>query len=35
MATGHDTHKLGSNHQMIITAKYLSHHFIGYGENAI
>ena len=23
------------NHQMIITAKYGSHHFKGYGENAI
>ena len=23
------------NHQMIITAKYGSHHFTGYGENAI
>ena len=29
------THKLGDNHQMIITAKYSSHHFTVCGENAI
>ena len=23
------------NHQMIMTAKYGSHHFTGYGENAV
>ena len=35
MAIGHKTHTLVDNHQMIITAKYGSHHFTGYGENAI
>ena len=33
MAAGHKTHKMGR--QMIVTAKYGSHHFSGYGENAI
>ena len=31
----HKTHKLVDNHQMIITAKYGSHRFICYEENAI
>ena len=35
MATGYETHKPGRQHQMIITAKYDSHHFTGYVENAI
>ena len=36
--TGHQTHKLdrlSSYDVMIITAKYASHHFSGYGQNAI
>ena len=33
MVTYYKIHKL-DNHQMIITAKYGSHHFTGYGENA-
>ena len=34
LATGKHIHKV-NNYQMIITAKYDSHHFTGYGENAI
>ena len=35
MATGHQTHKLGRQSSYdIITAKYGSHHFTGYGANA-
>ena len=32
MVTDHKTNWV-DNHQMIITAKYGSHHFSGYGEN--
>ena len=35
MVADHKTHNWVDNHQMIITAKYGSHHFSGYGENAI
>ena len=36
MAAGHQTHKLGrQSSDDHITAKYGSHHFSGYGENAI
>ena len=35
MANGHKTHKLVDIHPMITTAKYGSHHFTSYGENAI
>ena len=34
MVTGHKTNNL-DNHQMLINAKYGSHPFTGYGENAI
>ena len=35
IAIGHKTQKMVDNHPMIITAKYGSHHFSGYGENAM
>ena len=35
MATGYQHVNWVDNHLMIITAKYGSHHFTGYGENAI
>ena len=35
MAIGHKTQNWVDNHPMIITAKYGSHHFPGYGENSI
>ena len=35
MAIGHKNINWEDTHQMIITVKYGSHHFIGYGENAI
>ena len=35
MATYQNGHWLEDNHQMTITAKYGSHHFTGYGENAV
>ena len=34
MVTGHKNTYSVDRHQMIITAKYGSHHFTGYGENA-
>ena len=33
--TGHERHKLGRPSSNVITAKYGSHHFTGYEENAI
>ena len=35
MVAGHQTHKLGRQSSDIISAKYGSHHFSGYGENAV
>ena len=35
IATDYKTHKLDRQFQMIMTAKYGSHHFTGYEENAI
>ena len=35
IVTGHKTHKLGRQSSNGHTAKYGSHHFNGYGENAI
>ena len=35
MATGHKHIDRVDNYQMIISAKYGSHHFTGYGENAV
>ena len=35
IVTGHEHTNLVDNHQMIITAKYGSHHLTGYEENEI
>ena len=35
IVTGHKHINWVDNHPMIITAKYSSHHFTGYGENAV
>ena len=32
ITVGHKLHKLGDNHQLVMTAKYGSHHFTSYGE---